>query len=132
MFGTEVPTFAGGEAYKSPRKQKEQQERQAKLDSFPSMDDFEQRVLNETNLELLSTWEEYLQAKRRPAISCSPWLYVFATDARMTQAQKLRYHVLALAGHSIAERVLLVSSANHLDFYGAHVHTKSFLAKQFK
>ena len=47
-----------------------------------------------------------------------PLVYMFVTDLRMTKKQHRRHEVLALAGHKLASRLVLVDQDQHDSFYG--------------
>ena len=84
-----------------------------------SMEDFEKAAKDATEQEL-NHWAYQLKQHSiiPPKSSKDPLVYMFVTDLRMTKAQHTRHEVLALAGHKLASRLVLVDQDQHDSFYG--------------
>ena len=84
-----------------------------------SMVDFEKAVKDATEQEL-NHWADQLRQRSiiPPKSSKDPLVYMFVTDLRMTKKQHRRHEVLALAGHKLASRLVLVDQDQHDSFYG--------------
>ena len=84
-----------------------------------SMEDFERAAKDVTEREL-KHWAHQLRQRSiiQPKSSKDPLVYMLVTDLRMTKAQHARHEVLALAGHELASRLVLVDQDQHDSFYG--------------
>ena len=84
-----------------------------------SMEDFEKATQDATEQQL-DHWAHQLRQRgiTQPKSSKDPLVYMFVTDLRMTKAQHARHEVLALAGHKLASRLVLVDQDQHDSFYG--------------
>ena len=84
-----------------------------------SMEEFEKATKSATEQEL-NHWGNQLRQHSilPPKSSKDPLVYMFVTDLRMTRVQHLRHKALALAGHKLASRLVLVDQDQHDSFYG--------------
>ena len=89
---------------------------------FPggSMEEFVEAA-KQASKATLDHWADQL-AKRNLSLPKSSKLdlvvYMFVTDLRMMTDQHARHRMLALAGHRLASRLVLVDQDQHDSFYG--------------
>ena len=87
-------------------------------------------------LAVVKHWEDHLIARDKelePAPldvpQCGQWLYLYFTDMRLTALERSQHAVLAMAGHALAQRVVLVDKVNHANFFSGPLELQREVAK---
>ncbi len=82
----------------------------------------EQLLFGKCPYETLQAWEEALLSRGSPHQKAQAadirYLYLFSTDDWLTELQRTTHRILALAGHPLAARIIVVSKTEQLRYHG--------------